>query len=122
MKIKFHIDCTPEEARQFLGLPNFAPLQESVPKRIAWHLIKTMFSAGWDAVQKRVVTNTGEGSNGVVPKQDEPNPQIAPFADQQLKQCSCGALASASDQKTPAVPRANFSRDDNYERFAAVSD
>lgn len=30
MKINFDIECTPEEARLFLGLPNIAPMQERV--------------------------------------------------------------------------------------------
>ena len=28
MKFNIEIDCTPDEARQFLGLPNVGPLQE----------------------------------------------------------------------------------------------
>lgn len=28
MKFKFDIECTPEEARRFLGLPDIAPMQE----------------------------------------------------------------------------------------------
>ncbi len=28
MKFKFDIECTPEEARTFVGLPNVAPMQE----------------------------------------------------------------------------------------------
>lgn len=28
MKINVEIDCTPEEARRFLGLPDFAPVHE----------------------------------------------------------------------------------------------
>ncbi len=28
MKFKFDIECTPEEARAFLGLPDIAPMQE----------------------------------------------------------------------------------------------
>ncbi len=28
MKIKLDIDCTPQEARAFFGLPNVAPMQE----------------------------------------------------------------------------------------------
>jgi hypothetical protein len=28
MKITMEVDCTPEEARRFLGLPDVAPLQE----------------------------------------------------------------------------------------------
>lgn len=30
MKIKIEIDCTPQEARSFLGLPDVAPLQEAL--------------------------------------------------------------------------------------------
>ncbi|TQV79828.1 DUF6489 family protein [Denitrobaculum tricleocarpae] len=41
MKISVDIDCTPEEARAFLGLPDVAPLQKAV----------------MDDVQKRVMDN-----------------------------------------------------------------
>jgi hypothetical protein len=34
MKIKIDIDCTPEEARRFLGLPDVAPMQEAMMKEI----------------------------------------------------------------------------------------
>ncbi|HEX2528318.1 MAG TPA: DUF6489 family protein [Geminicoccus sp.] len=30
MKVSIDIDCTPEEARQFLGLPDVAPMQKSL--------------------------------------------------------------------------------------------
>lgn len=30
MKIKFDIECTPEEARKFLGLPDVMPMQEKM--------------------------------------------------------------------------------------------
>lgn len=30
MKVSFDIDCTPEEARRFLGLPDVAPVNEAV--------------------------------------------------------------------------------------------
>lgn len=29
MKVSFDIDCTPEEARRFLGLPDVAPVNEA---------------------------------------------------------------------------------------------
>lgn len=41
MKISVDVDCTPEEARAFLGLPDVAPLQKAV----------------MDDVQKRVMDN-----------------------------------------------------------------
>jgi tetrahydromethanopterin S-methyltransferase subunit B len=34
MKIVVNIECTPEEARQFLGLPDVQPLQERMMKEI----------------------------------------------------------------------------------------
>lgn len=34
MKIKFDIECSPEEARQFLGLPDVVPLQERMMEEI----------------------------------------------------------------------------------------
>jgi len=34
MKVTFDIDCTPEEARRFLGLPDMAPLQERMMKEL----------------------------------------------------------------------------------------
>ena len=34
MKVTFDIDCTPEEARKFLGLPDVAPMQEAVMKQM----------------------------------------------------------------------------------------
>ena len=34
MKVKFDIDCTPEEARAFLGLPDVGPLQKSLMEEV----------------------------------------------------------------------------------------
>lgn len=34
MKITFDIDCTPEEARAFFGLPDVRPLQEAVMAKV----------------------------------------------------------------------------------------
>lgn len=35
MKITVDIDCTPEEARTFLGLPDVAPMQEALMAELA---------------------------------------------------------------------------------------
>ncbi len=34
MKVTFDIECTPEEARQFLGLPDVRPMQEAMMQEI----------------------------------------------------------------------------------------
>ncbi|MGH6933593.1 MAG: DUF6489 family protein [Dongiaceae bacterium] len=46
MKIKFDIDCTPEEARTFLGLPDVAPLQAEMMKAMQDRMTKAL--AGMD--------------------------------------------------------------------------
>jgi hypothetical protein len=66
MKITIDIDCTPEEARGFLGLPDVAPLQATLMKEIEERmraalrstdpevLFKTWLPAslqGWEQVQ-----------------------------------------------------------------------
>ena len=67
MKIHVDIDCTPEEARAFLGLPDVAPIQEALmaelQKRMMANLqamepeqlLKTWLPAGlqgWEQLQK----------------------------------------------------------------------
>lgn len=34
MKVNINIDCTPEEARQFMGLPDVQPLQQAMMKQM----------------------------------------------------------------------------------------
>ncbi len=34
MKIRIDIDCTPEEARAFLGLPDIRPMREELLKNL----------------------------------------------------------------------------------------
>ena len=34
MKITINVDCTPEEARRYMGLPDVAPMQEAILKEM----------------------------------------------------------------------------------------
>lgn len=67
MKVNFDIECTPEEARVFLGLPNVAAMQDRIMKDMEAKihenfnaldpetLIKTwmpMTMQGWNDMQK----------------------------------------------------------------------
>ena len=77
MKVKFDIECTPEEARQFMGLPNVAPMQDSIMKEMEEQMrenirsldpetmLKTWLPAtieGWDNVQKIFWDQMGPGA------------------------------------------------------------
>ena len=42
MKIHLDIDCTPAEARAFFGLPDVAPLQESVLRELQERMLKNV--------------------------------------------------------------------------------
>lgn len=67
MKLKFDIECTPEEARAFFGLPDVAPMQEAMMKEVEKKMkeninsldpetfVKTWMPAtiqGWSDMQK----------------------------------------------------------------------
>lgn len=79
MKVNFDIECTPEEARRFMGLPDLAPMQERMMKeledRIAENmraldpetLVKTwmpMSMQGWTDMQKMFWGQMGVDVNG----------------------------------------------------------
>lgn len=39
MKVTIEIDCTPEEARRFLGLPDVQPMQQAVMERLEQQML-----------------------------------------------------------------------------------
>jgi hypothetical protein len=52
MKITIDIDCTPEEARTFMGLPDVAPLQKEMMQEIGDRLKSTMKSMDPESLWK----------------------------------------------------------------------
>ncbi|MDF2095584.1 DUF6489 family protein [Aquibaculum arenosum] len=84
MKITIDIDCTAQEARSFLGLPDVAPMQEALMEEIQQRmrkalqasepetLLKTWLPAslqGWEELQKNfwnqmAAAATGGGGKG----------------------------------------------------------
>lgn len=52
MKVTFDIDCTPEEARAFIGLPNIAPMQERLMKAMEDRLHENLASLDPEALMK----------------------------------------------------------------------
>ena len=78
MKIHLDIDCSPEEARAFFGLPNVAPMQDAVMKEMqdrmmaamkgtdAETLFKTWLpagAAGFEQLQKMFWQGFGQSSD-----------------------------------------------------------
>ena len=52
MKVTFDIECTPEEARHFLGLPDVAPMQEAVINEMQKQMIDNMRSMDPETIMK----------------------------------------------------------------------
>lgn len=52
MKVKFDIDCTPEEARTFLGLPDVAPMQAEMLKTMQDRMTKALAGMDPEALMK----------------------------------------------------------------------
>ena len=52
MKIQIEIDCTPEEARRFIGLPDVARMQERLIKQVEDKLSDTLSSRTPEALLK----------------------------------------------------------------------
>ena len=53
MKITIDVDCTPEEARAFLGLPDVAPMQRALMEEIGARM-----SAGIEAMDSESLMKT----------------------------------------------------------------
>lgn len=52
MKVNFEIDCTPEEARAFLGLPDVRPMQASIMSEMERRVLAEMDRFSPEAVLK----------------------------------------------------------------------
>lgn len=87
MKFTINIDCTPEEARRFFGLPDIAPMQDALMQEIQKKLednirsmdpetlIKTWLPAtmqGWSEMQRMFWSQMGVNAGGPGGGQNEP--------------------------------------------------
>ena len=52
MKVNVTVDCTPEEARAFMGLPNVAPMQEAAMKQMQSQMEKAALSMDPESIMK----------------------------------------------------------------------
>ena len=52
MKISIDVDCTPDEARRFLGLPDVAPVQQAMMEEIQRRLAAGLETMDAEALMK----------------------------------------------------------------------
>lgn len=61
MKFKFDIECTPEEARAFVGLPDVAPMQERMMGELEERLQENMRNLSPEEMVKTWMPATMQG-------------------------------------------------------------
>jgi len=61
MKIKLDIDCTPDEVREFFGLPEIKPLQEELLKEVRERLSANIKAMDPEAMLKTWLPATLKG-------------------------------------------------------------
>jgi Family of unknown function (DUF6489) len=61
MKIKLDIDCTPDEVREFFGLPQIKPLQEELLKEVRERLSANIKAMDPEAMLKTWLPATLKG-------------------------------------------------------------
>lgn len=61
MKVTVNVECTPEEARAFIGLPNIAPLQERMMKEMENRMAENLQNLDPETFMKTWLPLTMEG-------------------------------------------------------------
>ena len=61
MKITFDIDCTPQEARAFLGLPDLTPLHEMYLDRMKSYVADGLNPADFEKLAKTWMPGMADG-------------------------------------------------------------
>ena len=61
MKVTINIDCTPEEARAFLGLPDLRPMQDSMMAEVQKRMEQTIKSMDPETMLKTWLPASLEG-------------------------------------------------------------
>jgi hypothetical protein len=62
MKITIDIDCTPDEAREFMGLPDVKPLQAAVLARLEEQMVAGVDALSPEAMLKSWFTAMPQGA------------------------------------------------------------
>ena len=61
MKITVNIDCTPEEARAFFGLPDLRPMQEAILRQVQEKIMANLAAMDPETVMKNWVPASLQG-------------------------------------------------------------
>jgi hypothetical protein len=81
MKVTVEIDCTPDEARHFLGLPNVVPMQDAVVAQIQKQVQDAVAATSPEALMRAWLP-------------------FSPLSPDQVQKAMAGMMAAAFGQKS----------------------
>jgi hypothetical protein len=88
MKVTVNVECTPDEARAFMGLPDVKPMQEALMKDLEDRLRTNMNAMTPDAMLNTWLPASIQGAE-----------QLQKLFWSQMQQVFGGAIASAAEKK-----------------------
>ena len=104
MKVTIEIDCTPDEARQFLGLPDLKPMQAALMARMEAQMAEAADRFSPDAMLRSWMSLVPQTPDQWKAGQDRGlTGRAAPITP---RPASPGAAASASPASPPRWPAA----------------
>lgn len=65
MKVRVEIDCTPDEARQFFGLPDVKPMQEALMAKMETQMLEAADRFSPDAMLRTWMSLAPQGGETV---------------------------------------------------------
>ncbi len=67
MKVTINVECSPEEARTFFGLPDVKPMQEAMMAEMQKRMENSMSSMDMDNLMKMWMPGAANGMTGNMP-------------------------------------------------------
>jgi len=61
MKVHFEIECTPEEARAFFGLPDLAPVHEAYVEKMKSMMLEGLTPADYEKITRAWMPGIADG-------------------------------------------------------------
>ena len=83
MKFTVNVDCTPEEARAFLGLPDFSPMQDAVLSQMQEQVQKNMSAMEPESLMKMWMPGAANGMQAFAELQKNLWEQMTGIAEEQ---------------------------------------
>lgn len=65
MKVTVNVECTPEEARSFLGLPDVQPMQEAVMDELKQQMMSNINAMSPDSMIQTWMPQNMQGTEGL---------------------------------------------------------